>query len=166
MGVAVGLTQLVARAKSIPAGTRAILQKFVPFPAVCTANVFNVVLMRHQELNTGIDVYDKSHRVVGVSKVAAFDAIKETAFTRIVLPAPIFTIPPLIMTLLEKTSLFRRFPQAHLPINATLGAATFALALPLAIALFPQESKIARARLEQELQDRTQEEFLFYNKGL
>ncbi|XP_055327281.1 sideroflexin-5-like [Paramacrobiotus metropolitanus] len=166
VGVAVGLNQLISRATSMPPATRALIQKFVPFPAVAFANVCNVFLMRRQELNTGIEVHDKAHNVVGISKIAAFDAIKDTALTRIVLPAPILTIPPAIMAALEKTPLFKRYPRSYLPINATLGALAFGLALPLAIGLFPQESTIHRNKLEKELQDKTSDEFLFYNKGL
>ncbi|OQV14449.1 Sideroflexin-5 [Hypsibius exemplaris] len=166
VGVAVGINQMIARAKGISPATRSVLQKFVPFPAVCTANVLNVFLMRRQELKTGVEVYDKSLRVVGVSKVAAYDAIKDTALTRIVLPAPIYTIPPIIMATLERTSLFKRFPRSYLPVNASLGALIFALALPLAIGLFPQESTIPRHKLEKEIQDATTDELLYYNKGL
>ena len=166
VGIAVGLNQLIARAKNLSPSRRLLIQKFVPFPAVAVANVCNVFLMRRQEMNTGIEVYDKSKKVIGTSQIAAFDAIKDTALTRIVLPAPILTIPPLIMTALEKTALFTRFPKSYLPVNATLGALAFALALPLAIGLFPQESSIPRHKLEKELQAQTNDVILFYNKGL
>lgn len=122
--------------------------------------------MRRQELNTGIEVLDSNHKVIGVSKVAAFDAIKDTALTRIVLPAPILTLPPMVMAALEKTALFKQYPRSYLPINASLGALAFGLALPLAIGLFPQESKIHRNKLEKELQKQTSDDYLFYNKGL
>ena len=67
-----------------------------------TASTCNVVLMRNSELSEGIDVYDKADKVVGTSKVAAKKALIETAVTRMVLPAPILIIPPVIMTMIEK----------------------------------------------------------------
>lgn len=39
--------------------------------SAATANVCNVVLMRHSELSEGISVLDGSGNVVGTSKVAA-----------------------------------------------------------------------------------------------
>ena len=36
-----------------------------------TASTFNVILMRNNELNEGIDVVDDQNNVVGTSKVAA-----------------------------------------------------------------------------------------------
>ena len=38
---------------------------------VACANIFNVVLMRNNELKEGIEVFDKSGNVLGTSKVAA-----------------------------------------------------------------------------------------------
>jgi len=64
--------------------------------------VCNVVLMRHTELSTGIEVVDSQNQVVGVSKIAAGKALKETALTRAFLPAPILLIPPIFMSLLER----------------------------------------------------------------
>ena len=58
--------------------------------------------MRHSELFTGIEVVDAKDNVVGVSKVAAAKALKETAATRAFLPAPILIIPPVMMMILER----------------------------------------------------------------
>ena len=67
-----------------------------------TASTCNVVLMRNSELSEGINVFDENKKVVGSSKVAAKKALIETAVTRMVLPAPILIIPPVIMTMIEK----------------------------------------------------------------
>ena len=67
-----------------------------------TASTCNVVLMRNSELSEGINVFDQNKKVVGSSKVAAKKALIETAVTRMVLPAPILIIPPVIMTMIEK----------------------------------------------------------------
>ncbi|KAG8013062.1 Sideroflexin-5, partial [Nibea albiflora] len=82
--------------------SRLLVQRFIPFPAVASANVCNVVLMRHSELSEGISVLDDDGNVVGTSKVAARHALLETAVTRVVLPMPILVLPPMIMAVLEK----------------------------------------------------------------
>jgi hypothetical protein len=78
------------------------VQRFVPLPAVATASTLNVVLMRRHECNEGIDVLDKEGNVVGTSKLAAKKALTEMAISRAILPIPLLTIPPIVMTYLEK----------------------------------------------------------------
>ncbi|KAG7235803.1 hypothetical protein INR49_002190 [Caranx melampygus] len=81
-------------------GTRA-RGAFSPL-STASANVCNVVLMRHLELSQGISVLDNNGNVVGTSRVAARHALLETALTRVVLPMPILLLPPMIMAALEK----------------------------------------------------------------
>ena len=76
-------------------------QKHLLF-CLAVASVCNVILMRHSELFTGIEVMDSDDKVVGVSKTAAAKALQQTAATRAFLPAPILLIPPIMMTLLER----------------------------------------------------------------
>ncbi|XP_068436216.1 sideroflexin-5a isoform X2 [Clinocottus analis] len=102
VSIAVGLNVLIQKASRFNPTTRLLVRRFIPFPAVATANVCNVVLMRHSELSEGISVLDDSGNVVGTSKVAAKHALLETALTRVVLPMPILMLPPIIMAVLEK----------------------------------------------------------------
>ncbi|GAB0187896.1 sideroflexin-5 [Grus japonensis] len=97
----VGLNVLVQRANKFTPATRLLIQRFVPFPAVASANICNVVLMRHTELEEGIDVLDSNGNIVGSSRIAAKHALLETALTRVVLPMPILVLPPIIMSILE-----------------------------------------------------------------
>ncbi|XP_029943059.1 sideroflexin-5-like isoform X4 [Salarias fasciatus] len=103
VSIAVGLNVLLQRSSSFSPPRRLLVQRFIPFPAVASANVCNVVLMRHSELSEGISVVDQDGNVVGTSRVAARRALAETALTRVVLPMPILVLPPLIMTFLEKS---------------------------------------------------------------
>ncbi|XP_056295372.1 sideroflexin-5b isoform X2 [Pseudoliparis swirei] len=103
VSIAVGLNVLIQKANKLSPATRMIIQRLVPFPAVASANICNVGLMRHNELSEGIDVLDNKGNVVGSSKIAARHAITETAFTRVVLPMPIFVLPPIIMSYLERS---------------------------------------------------------------
>uniref|UniRef100_A0A3Q4ALM2 Uncharacterized protein n=1 Tax=Mola mola TaxID=94237 RepID=A0A3Q4ALM2_MOLML len=168
VSLAVGLNVLIEKANRLSPATRRIIQRLVPFPAVATANICNVGLMRHTELSEGIDVLDGQGNVVGSSKIAARHAIMETAFTRVVLPMPIFVLPPIIMSYLERFVL--RFLQSNrrlmLPIHSLVCLLTFGLSLPVAISLFPQMSQIAVSRLEPEIAVTTDCEVVTYNKGL
>uniref|UniRef100_A0A8B9CEB0 Sideroflexin 5 n=1 Tax=Anser brachyrhynchus TaxID=132585 RepID=A0A8B9CEB0_9AVES len=71
VSIAVGLNVLVQRANKFTPATRLLIQRFVPFPAVASANICNVVLMRHTELEEGIDVLDNNGNIVGSSRIAA-----------------------------------------------------------------------------------------------
>ncbi|XP_041371144.1 sideroflexin-5-like isoform X1 [Gigantopelta aegis] len=166
VSIAIGLSVLVKRAKNFSPATKMLIQKFVPFPAVATASTCNVLLMRNYELSEGIEVFDKNKQTVGTSRIAAKQALRDTAVTRAFLPAPILIIPSVVMTLLEKTRFLKTYPKMHLPCNALACTAAFGLALPVAIALFPQISEIETEKLEEEIQAATSEKVLFYNKGL
>ncbi|CAH2299362.1 sideroflexin-5 isoform X1 [Pelobates cultripes] len=166
VSIAVGLNVLVQRANKFSPSTRLLIQRFVPFPAVASANMCNVVLMRHSELEDGIDVLDSKGKIVGSSKIAAKHALIETALTRVVLPMPILVLPPIIMSVLEKTSVLRSYPRLVLPVQSLVCLAAFGLALPLAISLFPQMSEIETSRLEPEIANRTTSKTVIYNKGL
>uniref|UniRef100_A0A669PFX5 Sideroflexin 5 n=1 Tax=Phasianus colchicus TaxID=9054 RepID=A0A669PFX5_PHACC len=131
-----------------------------------SANICNVVLMRHTELEEGIDVLDNNGNIVGSSRIAAKHALLETALTRVVLPMPILVLPPIIMSILEKTSLLRSRPRMVLPVQSLVCLAAFGLALPLAISLFPQMSEIETSRLEPEIAMATPSKTVIYNKGL
>ncbi|XP_060072870.1 sideroflexin-5-like [Ylistrum balloti] len=166
VSIAVGLNQLIKKADKFSPSTKTLISRFVPFPAVAAANVCNVLLMRNNELSEGIDVVDSNQKVVGTSKIAAKRAVRETAITRMFLPAPILMLPPLVMSLVERTRFLKANPKYHLAVNAVVCTAVFGCALPVAIALFPQYSQIAVADLEPEFQTKTTESILSYNKGL
>ncbi|XP_077465442.1 sideroflexin-5b [Stigmatopora argus] len=166
VSIAVGLNVLIQKANKLSPATRTIIQRFVPFPAVASANICNVALMRHNELSEGIDVLDPDGRVVGSSKIAAAHAVAETAFTRVVLPMPIFVLPPIIMSYLERLRFLQKNRRLMLPIHGAVCLLTFGLSLPVAISLFPQMSEIEVSRLEPEIAMATDCKVVTYNKGL
>uniref|UniRef100_A0AAY5K8V8 Sidoreflexin n=1 Tax=Esox lucius TaxID=8010 RepID=A0AAY5K8V8_ESOLU len=166
VSLAVGLHLLIQKANHMSPATRMIIQRLIPFPAVASANICNVGLMRRNELSEGIDVLDENGNVVGSSKIAAKHAIMETAFTRVVLPMPIFVLPPIIMSYLEKVPLLQTNRRLLLPIHSLVCLATFGLSLPLAISLFPQMSQIEVSQLEPEIAMATDSKVVIYNKGL
>ncbi|XP_068596393.1 sideroflexin-5b [Brachionichthys hirsutus] len=166
VSIAVGLNVLIQKANKLSPATRMIIQRFVPFPAVASANICNVGLMRHTELSEGVDVMDNNGNVVGSSKIAARHAIMETAFTRMVLPMPVFVLPPIIMSYLERLRFLQSNRRLMFPIHSVVCLVTFALSLPVAISLFPQMSQIEVSRLEPEIAMATDCKVVTYNKGL
>uniref|UniRef100_A0A3B3ZLM9 Uncharacterized protein n=1 Tax=Periophthalmus magnuspinnatus TaxID=409849 RepID=A0A3B3ZLM9_9GOBI len=166
VSIAVGLNVLIEKAHRLNPATRMIIQRLVPFPAVASANICNVGLMRHSELSEGIDVLDNNGNVVGSSRIAARHAIMETAFTRVVLPMPIFVLPPIIMSYLERLRFLQKNRRLLLPIHSVVCLVTFGLSLPVAISLFPQMSQIEVSRLEPEIAMATDCKVVTYNKGL
>ncbi|KAJ1303648.1 hypothetical protein OPQ81_008076 [Rhizoctonia solani] len=165
--VAVGLNSIVPRLTRLQPQTRLILGRLVPFAAVASAGALNVFLMRGEEMRTGIDVYpvlseaDKQRLAaegkaendvpsLGKSKKAATLAVGETALSRVLNSSPIMVLPPLILVRLQKTEWLKRNPRYTTPVNLGLILATSYLALPLALAAFPQRQRVSASSLEEE----------------
>lgn len=79
---------------------------------------------------------------------------------------PILVLPPIVMSMLEKTALLQARPRLLLPVHSLVCLAAFGLALPLAISLFPQMSEIETSQLEPEIARATSSRTVVYNKGL
>uniref|UniRef100_A0A914CAF1 Sidoreflexin n=1 Tax=Acrobeloides nanus TaxID=290746 RepID=A0A914CAF1_9BILA len=130
------------------------------------ASTLNVLCMRGPELKTGIDVFDESGKCIGASKVAAKQAVLETALTRAFLPIPILLAPPIIMPFLERLKFVQKSAGRHLVVNAVVCTICFGLSLPVALALFPQQSAIETSSLEDHIRQNTRENRLYFNRGL
>jgi hypothetical protein len=116
-GLAVGLTQAVPRLKFLKPSIRGILTKLVPFVAVASAGTVNVYLMRMKEIRDGIDVYNDEGISLGKSKKAGASAVGQVATSRILTLAPVLTIPPFVLSQLEKTNLLKKNPRLSIPFN-------------------------------------------------
>jgi tricarboxylate carrier len=166
-GVAVGLNSLVPRLRNISPSTRVMLGRLVPFAAVATAGALNVFLMRGEEIRQGINVYPAESEAarlkreaanlplepLGKSKKAATIAVAETAVSRVLNSSPIMVIPPLILVQLQQTEWLQARPRLVTPINLGLVLTTSLLALPLALAAFPQRQAVRATSLEKEFWD-------------
>ncbi|WPK24876.1 hypothetical protein PUMCH_002173 [Australozyma saopauloensis] len=151
--VALGLNAIVPRLKNVLAGTKLIMGRLVPFAAVVSAGVTNVFLMRSEELKKGISVYDKDGNDLGSSKVAAFHAVGETAASRVINATPIMVIPPLILVRLQKLRFLKgKSKLFETCVNIGLIFATSLVALPFALAVFPQRRTISTSLLESQFQ--------------
>eukprot|EP01084_Bolivina_argentea_P214498 364125_1 len=164
--VSYGLNKLLsASQKRFSPSSYYLLSKTIPFTAVATAGALNVILMRYNEIKHGIDIMDKNGNIIGKSNIAGKYAVLQTAFSRLVLPAPILLFPPYVMKGLESLSFVKSRPKLQLPLN--IGVMTFFLwfALPGACGLFPQQSSISIKKLEKEFHGLNMEN-IYYNRGL
>ncbi|CAJ0745779.1 19080_t:CDS:2, partial [Entrophospora sp. SA101] len=152
--LAVGLTQAVPRMRFLKPSVRGLLSRLVPFFAVASA-----------------DVYDANGNNLGKSQKAGASAVGQVAISRILTNSPVLTIPPIVLSQLEKTSFLKHYPRLLTPINFGLITISLMTALPLAIAAFPQYASIDPMKLETkfwELKDENGNVIkrVFYNKGL
>ncbi|GAP89772.1 putative tricarboxylate carrier protein [Rosellinia necatrix] len=182
--VAVGLNSLVPRLRRVSPSTKLILGRLVPFAAVASAGFLNVFLMRGEEMRVGIDVYpvlsaaDKARLAaegraegdvesLGKSRKAATLAVAETALSRVLNSSPIMVVPPLVLVRLQRARWLRENPRLTLPVNLALILGMSYIALPLALAAFPQRQRIAADSLEEEFCGRGGEGGLVvFNRGI
>ncbi|KAK1579422.1 sideroflexin-5 [Colletotrichum navitas] len=186
-GVAVGLNKLVPRLRNLTPATRTTLTRLVPFAAVASAGFLNVLLMRGEEMRTGIDVFpviSDAERAgarkensegeaagqpqsLGRSKKAAQIAVGETAASRVFNSTPIMVIPPLVLVRLQQQQWLKQRPRLVVPINLGLILVTSYAVLPLALAVFPQRQSISADKLEPEFHGRGGEGGLVvFNRGI
>jgi tricarboxylate carrier len=164
--VAVGLNQATTYIAN--PGRRRVAGRLVPFVAVAAAGVLNVFLMRSSEISNGIDVFSPDGESIGRSSKAAIKAIAETAASRVMNASPIMVLPPLLLLALQRPGrLFCRRPGLVLPVNLLSIFATSIVALPLAIAVFPQRETMQVNKLEPELQEKAKHlHFVEFNRGM
>lgn len=92
--------------------------------------------------------------------------MRETAITRVILPAPIFLLPPIVMTMLQNAALPSKL---RFLIHVGVSTAAFGLGLPFALACFPQKSKMSVDDVEPEIRAKARElglSEIMFNKGL
>ncbi|ODV69785.1 Tricarboxylate/iron carrier [Hyphopichia burtonii NRRL Y-1933] len=170
--VALGLNSIVPRLKSLTPNTKMILGRLVPFAAVVSAGIANVFLMRSEELKKGITVFDEDGEDKGTSKTAALYAVGETAASRVINATPIMVVPPLLLVKLQKTRLLKGKPRSIETLaNIGLIFATSLVALPFALAVFPQRQQIGVTSLEEKFhnlkdKDGKKIEYLEFNRGI
>jgi sideroflexin-5 len=144
-GVALGLNHLGTKLSS------PVLRGMSPVLATSLAGVLNVLLMRKNELEQGIMVYDKDSIPLGKSTEAANRALMQVCATRVTTAVGVLTIPQLIMLRISKTFPFR------VPLQLAVIGITLQLFLPTSLALFPQRGSFHSKEFNQTVH---------YNKGL
>lgn len=173
-------------------GVRPMLaRRLAPFAAVAAADVLNIFTMRFSEWATeGVHLYprrsdssrtdaqvaateaeDNSGKSLGKSKLAGFYAVGACTAGRVFAAAPVLTVPPLIVELLERRGAFVARPWARLPVTLALLGAAIQISVPLTFGLFRQSADVNVRWLEPRfrgLRDDDGGEItrVRYNKGL
>eukprot|EP01015_Nassula_variabilis_P037457 TRINITY_DN9920_c0_g2_i1.p1 TRINITY_DN9920_c0_g2~~TRINITY_DN9920_c0_g2_i1.p1 ORF type:complete len:287 (-),score=28.28 TRINITY_DN9920_c0_g2_i1:84-944(-) len=148
--------------------------RFGGYLGASSASLFNLYFARLNELKVGIQLKDPEtgEYIENLrSKKAAERSLLETSVSRVLIPIPIFFVPSFLLNQIKKKGLLPKGKIGNTILNATIAAALLGSAMPLALAVFPQYSKIRASDLEPEFQDLVNSkgnkisEFI-YNRGL
>ncbi|KAM9477655.1 sideroflexin-4 [Clarias gariepinus] len=138
----------------------------LPVPLSACLAAFSVFVVRSEESENGIKVFDANGNAVGVSKEAGFKAVKETAISRAALFGTTAVVPNLLVLLLRRAKFAQRNSMLLAPIRHISTALVLGLMIPVSFSLFPQLGTIKKEHVEKELRSVTQDEELFYHRGL
>ena len=123
------------------------------------ANVVNTYLARKHETVTGVPVklageHGLEGETIGKSKVAAWQGIRDTCVSRVIIPLGNFIVSPFLYHQLTSRSpqyamaLMRR-PWLAVPANLGVTLAVFYTILPISLAIYDQEGEIDVSDLEE-----------------
>jgi len=150
------LSARLARNPNIGKTTKSVVSRVVPWFAVAAAGSFNALAMRYKEGVDGVEIRDHTGEIRGKSRAAGVSVLSQIVATRVVLPIPIILMPPFISDLIRSAGPVGRAIAASaglgLAVDLAVVAACLWVALPLAIALFPQDATMQAADLEPEFQ--------------
>lgn len=156
------INRLGLRSSAVQTFFRSIL----PIPLSATLAFFNVLTVRSEESETGIQVFDHNGNPVGMSKAAGEKAVWETALSRAALFGMTATVPNLLVLLMKRVRPFQRNSLLVAPLRHISTALVLGLMIPVSFSLFPQLGTIKREQLEEELQAAAVGRHLFYHRGL
>ncbi|KAI5107875.1 sideroflexin-4 [Silurus meridionalis] len=156
------IQRLAVSSRSAQAFCRSVL----PVPLSACLAAFSVFVVRSEESENGIKVYDCNGNAVGISKEAGFKAVKETAISRATLFGTTAVVPNLLVLILKRTKLAQRNTLMLAPVRHISTAVVLGLMIPASFSLFPQLGKIKKEHVEKELQSLTDDGELFYHRGL
>mmetsp|Transcript_7248 Transcript_7248/g.14845 ORF Transcript_7248/g.14845 Transcript_7248/m.14845 type:complete len:383 (+) Transcript_7248:142-1290(+) len=113
----------------------------------------SLILMRKNELDHGVDVFDEDGNKRGLSKVAATEGIFKCCLARIVWNVPCTGLVPIAYSYYQASKFAAKRPALAIPVHACL--ITFGLTAGLipGQALFTQTASIDAAKLEPQFQD-------------
>ncbi|KAJ8014311.1 hypothetical protein DPEC_G00038930 [Dallia pectoralis] len=140
-------------------------RSILPIPISASLGYFNVIVVRSEEAENGIQVFDYDGNSVGVSKAAGAKAVQETGLSRAALLGTTAAVPNLVLFLLQKGR-FLRSPLLLAPIRHISTAIVLGLMIPVSFSLYPQLGTIKKENLEKEMQPAAASGQLFYHKGL
>lgn len=170
--VAFGLATFIQRRYS-PTQAKALL-RWVAFPSAVVASSLNCYIVRSPEIDSGIPVQDVDGNLVGegTSQIAAKRGVESTTASRALLQAPVYFLPPLVMSMGPMARLIAKQPHMAVPLTTWMLLVSFGVGLPCTVAIFPQISEIEVKDLEPKFQNLRDPQThmpytsLYYNKGL
>ncbi|CAM9433062.1 unnamed protein product [Ectocarpus sp. 12 AP-2014] len=144
------------------------------YVAVAAAGSMNVLFTRASEITGGVQVTDESGEARGVSKKAGLQCVLQTVASRgLILPIPVVVLPAAIVGLMKNRGLMPSSPRGKMWAQVGVLTGSLAFALPMSIAVFPQEARFKASTLEPQLQhlllkggSRGEVNYLYANKGL
>lgn len=146
------------------------VQKFcrtvLPVPLAAILAYFNLITVRSEEPENGIQVFDSEGNAVGLSKAAGEKAVRETAISRAALLGTTAAGPNLILALLQRTRFFQRRSLLLAALRPFSTVFIFGLMVPASFSLFPQLGTIKKENLEEELRAAAVDGHLYYHRGL
>lgn len=134
-------------------------------PAAAVA-FFNVLTVRSEESDTGIQVFDSNGNPVGLSKAAGEKAVRETALSRAALFGTTAAVPNLLFLLLQRSRFFQKNSLLAAPLRHISVAFILGLMIPVSFSLYPQLGTIKKENIEEELQAAAVDGPLYYHRGL
>uniref|UniRef100_A0A8C2L6U7 Sideroflexin 4 n=1 Tax=Cyprinus carpio TaxID=7962 RepID=A0A8C2L6U7_CYPCA len=157
---------ILKRFRLIGAVAETFSRSLLPVPLSACLAGFSVMVVRSEEADNGIRVFDSNGNAIGVSKAAGSKAIKETALSRAALFGTTAAVPTLLLALLKRAKFVQRNPMIIAPVRHISTAIIFGLMIPVSFSLFPQFGKIKKESLEEEFQSLDSNGELFYHRGL
>ncbi|TNV72314.1 hypothetical protein FGO68_gene10871 [Halteria grandinella] len=153
-------------------GNQLILNSTTSFLAMAGAAAVNSLVMRSDELKNGIRLYNELNEPVGLSRIAAWQAVLQTSSTRLFLAFQTVFLPGVVIGVLNNRGYMPRgkIPRAVSEIG--IMGVMLVVGLPMSIAFFSQEGKIKAKRVEKEFRevkrqgDGKRVEVYHFNRGL
>ena len=142
-----------------------LLNTLVGGVAGSAASFCNTLAMRSAEINKGIDIFsdEKLTKKLGISKIAAKNAVIETSISRAIMSASSVFIPTIFILSLNGIGVNPTAPAAVRAMDLTCIAAALRLGLPMSVAVFPPICCKPGKEVESEFH--TQDK-IYYSKGL
>ncbi|XP_027030672.1 sideroflexin-4 isoform X1 [Tachysurus fulvidraco] len=161
------LPQIIIKRLAVSSSSaQAFCRSVLPVPLSACLAAFSVFVVRSEESENGIKVFDSSGNPVGVSREAGYKAVKETAISRATLFGTTALVPNLMVLLLRRGKLAKMNPMMFAPVRHMSTAIVLGLMIPVSFSLFPQLGKIKKENVEKELQNLTGDVELYYHRGL
>nr|XP_046257217.1 sideroflexin-4 isoform X2 [Scatophagus argus] len=142
------------------------LRFILPVPLSAALAFFNVFVVRSEESETGIRVFDSNGNPVGLSKAAGEKAVRETALSRAALFGTTTAVPNLLLFLSQRRRLLQGHSLLLSPLWHMSAAFVLIVMIPVSFSLFPQLGTIKKENIEEELQAAAESGQLYYHRGL